>query len=207
LHLLVASILPFTAFNAARFDRFVLLNTNAGFAFFWGNHPIYGTSFIPILPPNVATYQSLIPVELRQLDEAAMDQALLKIGLGFVLDDPGRYVLLSLSRIPPYFNFWPSGDSSTISNFSRVASFGLFLPFMLYGMWLSYARRAELGSFKPVVLLYLFMLVYTGIHVLTWTLIRYRLPVDAILILFAGGAILDLAVRVPSLRKLVQAVA
>jgi hypothetical protein len=29
-------------------------------------------------------------------------------------------------------------------------------------------------------------------HILTWTLVRYRLPVDAILILFAGLAIAEL---------------
>src|SRR5690606_20920390 len=41
----VLFILPFTIFNYGRFDRLVLLNTNAGFAFFWANHPIYGTQF------------------------------------------------------------------------------------------------------------------------------------------------------------------
>ncbi len=44
---IVLLILPFTIFNYIRFNRFVLLNTNAGFAFYWGNHPIYGTRFRP----------------------------------------------------------------------------------------------------------------------------------------------------------------
>jgi hypothetical protein len=38
-------------------------------------------------------------------------------------------------------------------------------------------------------LLILFALVYTAIHLLTWALIRYRLPVDAVLITFAALAI------------------
>ncbi len=67
--IILAAIVPITIFNYSRFDRFVLLNTNAGFAFFWGNHPIYGSSFIPILPD----YQSLLPRELLTLDEAALD--------------------------------------------------------------------------------------------------------------------------------------
>jgi 4-amino-4-deoxy-L-arabinose transferase-like glycosyltransferase len=97
-----ALILPFTLYNQARFDRFVLLNTNAGYAFYWANHPIYGTRFISILPPEMGTYRDLIPVEVRRLglDEAALDQALLGRGIQFVLEDPGRYILLSLSRIP-----------------------------------------------------------------------------------------------------------
>jgi hypothetical protein len=43
----------------------VLINTNAGYAFFWANHPIYGAHFVPILTPEMGTYQSLIPQELH----------------------------------------------------------------------------------------------------------------------------------------------
>jgi hypothetical protein len=194
-------ILPFTLYNYARFHRFVLLNTNAGYAFFWGNHPIYGTHFVPILTPEMGSYQDLIPQELRSLDEAALDQALLGRGIRFVLDDPVRYILLSASRIPPYFMFWPSSDSSAISNLSRVAGFGLYLPFMLIGLWLSFFRK---GSARPGLnLVYLFVAVYTLIHLLSWTLIRYRLPVDAVLIVFAALAVIHLAMHIPVTRRAV----
>lgn len=199
--LTIAFILPASLYNYSRFDRFVLLNTNSGYAFFWGNHPIHGTKFIPILPTE--TYQEMIPEEVRHLDEAALDQALLKRGIQFVTDDPGRYLLLSLSRIPPYFMFWYSSDSSTLSNISRIGSFGLFLPFMLYGLWLSVkANTGAQGNrflnllFSPQGLLMLFAVVYSGVHILTWTLIRYRLPVDAVLIPFAGLALAELAQRI-----------
>jgi hypothetical protein len=196
LAILFLVIAPFTIYNYTRFERFVLLNTNAGFAFYWGNHPIYGTQFVPILTPEMGSYQELVPRDLRALDEAALDQALLKLGIGFVLEDPGRYVLLSLSRIPSYFMFWPSKDSGMISNFSRVASFGLYLPFMIYGLILAIARLPRnLG-----VLLLGFALLYTMIHLLSWVLIRYRLPVDAVLILFAGLAAYDIAERIGNRR-------
>jgi hypothetical protein len=203
--MILVMIIPFTIYNYQRFQRFVLLNTNAGYAFFWSNHPIYGTHFVPILPPEMGSYVDLIPAELLSLDEAALDQALLGRGIQFIVDDPGRFFLLSLSRIPPYFMFWPSRDSSQISNLSRVTSFGLFLPFMLYGLIRSVLDRRKYESTRPMSLLYLFMGVYALIHVLTWTLIRYRLPIDAILVIFAGLALVDLASRVPALRKLVSA--
>jgi hypothetical protein len=203
---IVAMIVPFTIFNYARFGRFVLLNTNAGFAFFWGNHPIYGTHFIPILPPEMGQYKDLIPAELKSLDEAALDQALLKRGLQFILDDPQRYLLLSISRIPSYVMFWPSSDSELLSNIARVASFGVLWPFMLYGLLLSFTRRLSfrLRPPSPALLLYIFILVYSGIHLLTWTLIRYRLPVDAILLVFAGLALADLAERIFVPRRRLQ---
>lgn len=106
-----------------------------------------------------------------------------------MVDDPLRYVLLSLSRIPPYFMFWYSPESSTLSNISRIGSFGVFLPFMLYGLFLGIKQSRRNFLISPVGLLVLFVVVYSGVHILTWTLIRYRLPVDAVLIPFAGLAI------------------
>jgi 4-amino-4-deoxy-L-arabinose transferase-like glycosyltransferase len=192
---LVASILPITLFNYTRFDRFVLLNTNAGFAFFWANHPVYGSQFIAASEMD-DTYQKLITPEQRQLSEAALDQALLKEGIQFVVADPVRYARLSLSRIPAYFKFWPDAASGTLSNISRIGSFALFLPFMLYGLLhslLSMARAADARFFtrpsSSLILLYLFIIIYTAIHILSWAQVRYRLPLDAILVVFAALAI------------------
>lgn len=186
---IIASIIPFSIYNYMRFDRFVLLNTNAGYAFYWGNHPIYGTHFESILPPEMGSYLDLIPPELYDLDEAALDQELMQEALQIITDDPWRYIQLSISRIPEYFKFWPSPESGTLSNLSRVLSFGLAWPFMLYGLirvpfWKNLKYKFQLES--PYALLYLFAFIYTGIHLLTWALIRYRLPVDAVLIIFAA---------------------
>lgn len=191
---IVALMLPWTVRNYRAFGMVVPLNTNSGYAFFWGNHAIHGTRFVPIL--SAKTYGELLPPELLHLNEAELDSALLDLALAEVFADPWRYFLLSLSRIPPYFTFWPTADSSLLSNLSRLFSFGLFLPFFLYGLWRSLRMRfASLRDWlaSPWTLIYLFMLVYTGIHVLTWTLIRYRLPVDAFLTLFGGLALVRLA--------------
>ena len=201
-------ILPITLYNYSRFHRFVLVNTNSGYAFFWGNNPIYGTRFIPIL--STPEYQAMIPEEVRHLDEAALDSELLGRGIQFVTQDPKRYILLSLSRIPPYFMFWYSPDSTTLSNISRIGSFGIFLPFMLYGMFLGIRKNSSILNLliSPQGLLLLFALVYSGVHILTWTLIRYRLPVDAVLIPFAGLALFDITqrlfVKFPIVQRLIK---
>jgi len=189
--ILILAITPWTIRNYRAFDRFVLLNTNAGYAFFWGNHPIHGYNFTSILPADGPSYQELIPPDLKGLNEAELDQALLKRSLAEIQSDPIRYVILSISRLKDYFKFWPSSQSSSISNFSRLFSFGILLPFMIYGLiygWRGYAL-------SETFILYLFILVYTGIHLLSWALIRYRLPVDAILVIFAAVAIVDISAR------------
>jgi hypothetical protein len=43
-------------------------------------------------------------------------------------------------------------------------------------------------------------MVYTLIHLLTWTLIRYRLPVDAVLLIFAALTIVEIANRIKQRR-------
>jgi 4-amino-4-deoxy-L-arabinose transferase-like glycosyltransferase len=195
--IVIAAILPFTIFNYSRFDRFVLLNTNAGFAFFWGNHPIHGTKFIPILPSD--QYLSLLPSEFDHLDEAALDQALLRVGLEFIIEDPVRYILLSISRLPAFFTFWPTPESGLLSNLSRMTSFGLLWPFMVYGLIVSVgtlSRSSSRITTSPIMLLYLFVFFYTLVHLLSWALIRYRLPVDAVLLVFAGLAVADIYRRV-----------
>lgn len=188
---LAVMIAPWTLRNYRVFDQFVLLNTNAGFAFFWGNHPVHESKFVPILPAEGPSYQDLIPAEMRRLDEAALDRALLRQGLLVVVEDPIRYFRLSVSRAQEYFKFWPSSESSLVSNLARVLSFGICLPLMLIGLVAAFWDKTRNGwrprpSGDPVFLLYLFVVVYTSIHLLCWTLIRYRLPVDAILIIFAA---------------------
>jgi hypothetical protein len=178
-------IAPWSVRNYRAFDTFVLLNKSAGFAFYWGNHPIHETSFVPLLP----SYADLIPVRLLALNEGQLDRALLNEGLAIVRADPIRFAKLSISRASEYFKFWPSSESRFISNVSRVGSFGLFLPFMLYGIGVSLRNRAA-------ILLLLFAAAYTGIHLLSWTLIRYRLPVDVVLLVLAARAASDLSSRV-----------
>ncbi|HEX9013934.1 MAG TPA: glycosyltransferase family 39 protein [Anaerolineaceae bacterium] len=194
LGVLAVMILPFTAYNYTRFGRFVLLNTNSGYAFFWSNHPSYGTRFVPILTDQ--QYLSMIPADLKNLDEAALDQALMARGIQYVAGHPADFLLLSLSRIPVYFMFWPSPDSGLLSNITRVSSFGVFWPFMLAGFVLALRRprgAPPVDWTSPVALLVLFAGVFSLVHIFSWALIRYRLPVDAVMLVFSGQAALELA--------------
>lgn len=72
----------------------------------------------------------------------------------------------------------------------RVLSFDLYLPFFVLCLVLS------LRDWRRYSLLYLFALIYSAMHILTWTSIRYRLPVDAVMIPLAALAALDGAQRV-----------
>jgi 4-amino-4-deoxy-L-arabinose transferase-like glycosyltransferase len=188
LGMIVLLITPWTMRNYHVYRQFLPLNSNAGYALYASNHPHLGTDW---RNENIVVP---VPEELAGQNEAAINHALLRKGIGFVLEDPGRYLWLILDKALEYFQFWPSSQSSSISNLARVLSFGLYMPFMLLGLLLS------LSHWRNYIPLYLFATVHTGIHLISWPSIRYRLPVDAVLMLFAGLAVLT-PVRRLSIKK------
>ncbi len=192
--LLLLGIAPWTLRNYAVYGRFLLLNSNTGYAMYSAQHPIHGDRFDEYAAAP-------LPDDLLGENEAEWDRDLLRRGIGFVLDDPPRYLRLSLSRVRAYFEFWPTADSTTLNNIGSLLSFGLFLPFMLYGLWLGARRhKAGLPPLRGRSLLYLFLLVYSIVHIMTWAMVRYRLPVDAVLLVFAALAVTDLGQRILNCR-------
>ena len=187
---MMACILPFTLRNYRVYGQFLLLNSNAGYAMYSAQNPMQGTSFQEYAAAP-------LPADLlgKGLNEAQWDRELMKRAIGFVVAEPERYLLLSLSRVQDYFEFWPTADSSMLYNMGRVASIGLFLPFMIAGIYLAVGRQWGQSpgwiafSTSPVALVLLFALFYSLLHIFTWAMGRYRLPVDAALLLFAAYAL------------------
>ncbi len=178
--IIVLIIAPWTIRNYRVYHQFLLLNSNAGYAFYASNHPHLGTQWSN---DNIVVP---VPKELSGQNEAQLDHALTQMGIQVIVADPKRYLWLTLNKTLEYFKFWPSSDSSRISNLNRVLSFGLYLPFMLLGLYLSFSR------WRNFVPLYLFLIIHTGIHLLSWPSLRYRLPVDAVSMVFAGLALIEL---------------
>jgi len=186
-----AFILPWTIRNYLVYQDFLLLNSNSGFWFYSSNHPNQGTNFNP-------NYVAPIPENLVGLPEPAIDRALLGQALNFIVHDPMRFILLTLNRTKDYFWIFPSEQSSLVSNLGRVFSFTLYLPFMLYGLVLSRQHWRECS------LLYLYPVFDTTLCLVSWAAPRYRLPSDAIMMVFAGLAVVNVAKRLDIPRKMLQ---
>jgi 4-amino-4-deoxy-L-arabinose transferase-like glycosyltransferase len=186
---IILMIAPWTIRNYLVYHEFLLLNSNAGYAFFASNNPNLGTDWrndVVVVP---------VPQELAGQNEAVLDRALTRKATQFILADPVRYLRLTLDKTLEYFRFWPSSDSSRISNLNRVLSFGLYLPFMLLGLSLSFSH------WRNFLTLYLFIVIHTAIHLLSWPSPRYRLPVDAVLMVFAGLSLIELAKQLGTWRR------
>lgn len=181
-------ILPCTVRNYLAYGEPMLLNSNAGYAMYSAQHPLHGTDF-------QAFTAAPLPEELlaQGLNEAQWDRALMSRGIGFILANPIRYMQLSASRLLDYFEFWPT-DTVPLHNAGRLLSFTLFLPAFIAGIWVAVqqTRRQSHGPVnlwrQPIGLVFLFMLFYSALHIFTWAIPRYRLPVDAVAMPFAALA-------------------
>lgn len=173
-------ILPFTIRNYLHYHSFLLLNSNSGYALYSSNHPQHGTTWS-------ADYTAPIPPELNGLNEAELDRALTKEAWGFITSQPWRILQLSISRLPHHIRFWPTAESNLLNEAVRFGSFGVGLPFMVWGIWLTRHRWRELIPF------YALGIVMNGLHLLSWPGPRYRFPVDALWLLFAGVAVAQIA--------------
>lgn len=180
--IIAGCVLPWTAYNYVVFGDVLLLNSNGGYFFYAANHPQQGVEFNPVLAPPP-------PAALRGLGEPALDRALYRTGLGFIVAEPTRFLRLCRSRLGAYFQFLPSATSSPLSNAARLGSFTLYLPLMLYGLAISRQR------WRACVPFYLYIAFDTLLHVTSWAAPRYRLPSDALLMVFAGLAVATLAAR------------
>jgi 4-amino-4-deoxy-L-arabinose transferase-like glycosyltransferase len=182
--IVILTMAPWTIRNYRVYHQFLLLNSNAGYALFASNNPNLGSDWRndEVVVP--------VPEELAGQSEAELDRALTQRGIEYILKDPKRYLWLTLDKSLEYFKFWPSSESSRMSNLVRVLSFGLYLPFMFVGLCLSFPR------WRNFVVLYLFIVIHTGIHLLSWPAPRYRLSVDAVLMVFAALALGELAKQI-----------
>ena len=185
-------ILPFTVRNYLAYGELMLLN------------PMPATRCtrrnIPARDGFQAFTAAPLPQELlgQGLNEAQWDRALMARGIDFVLADPIRYFRLSASRLLDYFEFWPT-ETTLLHNAGRLLSFTLFLPAFVAGIWTAARQnrrqsRDRVGLWRrPAGLVFLFMLFYTVLHIFTWAMPRYRLPVDAVAMPFAALALQEVS--------------
>lgn len=174
---IVLAVLPLTVRNYQLWDRFLLLESQFGHVFWNGNHPGHNGDFHPY---EVFPIPSQV---LSSKNDAIITNELLRMGIANVLADPGDFLRLTVTRFREFFTFWPTTDSTLQANLLRVLSFGAILPLAVSGLiW-------NFRNWRSLIIIYLFILVHTGVYVTSWTMIRYRLPIDVFLILFAASAV------------------
>lgn len=179
----MAVVLPWTVRNHVVSGEFIPVSAVGGHAFMLGSHP-----------EATATSQTRTPVP-EDLAEArkttppgAWDKMCMERGLEYVRDDPARFVSLYFQKLVNYYRFYPDTISKNEFTSSRTTWIALLtsgpaIILGLVGMWLARGKWRELMPAYAVVIIY--SLVYPAFT----TCVRYRLPLDAYLLLFAAATI------------------
>ena len=166
----IACILPFTLRNYRVYNEFLLLNSNAGYAMYSAQHPMHGASFREYDAAPVP--EGLGPSTRRNSTKYSW-----RVGSGSFSKTRGA---MPCCRSAASATISSSGQPPTrrsISNLGRVLSIALFLPFMLYGIWLAARNRYRSPAHallhrEDVAFLLLFMAFYSLLHILTWAMAR-----------------------------------
>ncbi|HRU04789.1 MAG TPA: methyltransferase domain-containing protein [Candidatus Brocadiia bacterium] len=180
-----AMLVPWTARNAAVFGRFVPSTTDFGHGFYAANNPRSLADPRGFYLPDSWAFLRASPAE-RLDDEVEISRRLTAATLRFIQKHPGQYARLVVDRLLKFWRPWPSRDF--VPGW-QVAVYAMsFIPAMALaaaGAVVAWRRRAGRGH-ALVALLILYM---AGIHALVLVMLRYRVPLMPLLLMYAGLAV------------------
>lgn len=171
--------------NWREMGRPVMVSTNGGYNLWLGNFPgVKASTGNRTTPAMDAESRRIGAAE----GEAERDRAYFARGIEYMKVDPARTAALSAGKALNLWRLWPRPMSSGDRGFglreaASLLSYGLLLPFALFGLGLFLSRR------PAARLALLFFLAYTLLHAFFIAKVRFRLPLDLLIIALAAGGI------------------
>jgi hypothetical protein len=186
---LLAAVLvlsPWATRNYFALGSPVFSRTNFGLEFHLSNNP----EAQPLQRQNIdrGLYACCHPMSnvqqatlIRNLGELAYNQARLRLALAWIRDEPWAFVDLTLRRI--WYTWFPDFSDNT-ALFMRSLALCALTPLGFLGLWFLWRHRPA-----AAVLLGIPLLVYPVPYYLIHVHVRYRYPVDWIVLFCAVAAL------------------
>lgn len=175
-------VLPWGIRNQVVLDKFIFLTTKGGSELWKSNNP----NATGILAHDHAyfrtTGQFLFPDEIYP-DEVERAAAFQKDALRFINNNPSRFLRLSLIRVREFWKVY-SPRVDFVKNAAMLISVGLLIPFFLIQSYRVLRRRS------PESLLVLIILFGTLLHTVFTAIVRYRVPLEPMILILAIGGFL-----------------
>jgi len=176
-------ILPWVVRNYKIHRTIVFHSTDAGQALFINNNP---ESF-KIEPSGTAFVYN--PSEFLHLSEVETTRIFKARAKDFIVHNPATYLKYVGKR---FLNFWRpvpykvSGPGKAYSYLHQIISGIYTIPvFILALLGLFYSK----GAWRKLFIIYALIIYYSGTYILVRAIIRYRMPVEPYLIMFAAYGI------------------
>lgn len=168
---------PWVIRNYQIFGVFMTTNTGGGQNLWDANNPWNPDGGVP---PDDTPYMSLVP---DSLDELSKDTLMKRLAMDYLKEDPARTTKLLLHKFQRFWNLWPNarGYDKGVYKLAALISFGPVLLLSLAGLWVLRDRWREWGA------IWLFVGYLTTLHMVAMGSIRYRLPLEPLLIACAAA--------------------
>ena len=186
------TLCPWAMRNWRVHHAFVLTTTDAGHGFFIGNNARTLQDPAGVFLPQDLSF-------LEGLSEVEIDRRLYGLGLRYLCEHPAQVPRLMWDKFCRFWRFYPhvqfvaSGEfkSNLIGDNVYVViyglSFGILFPLCVIGFFL--AVRHHRGTRAGHALVLVLVGYMTGIHMIFIAVLRYRVPLMPILLMYSGYAL------------------
>ncbi len=202
-------LVPWTVRNYSVHGQIVPVTTQFGINFWIGNNPhATGTDYYKVYSPEkglfilmTETLSNDTKQQLESMSEVERSQFFFKQGLKFIRYSPGKFLTLLFKKAYIYWWFAPSEITASVDITKYRKLYAIFyVPLLILGIF-GMARSLRKSSITRASLILLTIFFISGIYILTHVgLMRYRVPLEALLIMFASFAVVTLTHTLPKSR-------
>ncbi len=180
---------PWIGRNYRLHHAFVPTTTEGGYSFWIGSNP---------LATGGGHCYSSDSTAFDKLSEVDRDKLYYKMGFDFIKKNPSRFIQLSFNKFLRFWRIYPHQrdeikkgvivDLGIDLKYVIIGgiSFGLILPFFIFGLIVSRFM------WRKLLLFHLLIVYYTLIHMIIVGITRYRVPIMPFVIIIASYGVLVL---------------
>jgi len=204
---LAVTLLPWAVRNRVLTGEFVLTTPNLGQNFAMGNHPEATGTYLPFKRGRgSAEFEQQEWVKAaeqalgRELSPREVSKYYLDAAVAYIKAQPAAWLRLMVKKCLMVWNSYEAFDtqdyylyqewSPLLRILDRVFHFGVLCPLAAAGVVLTWSRRRGLW------LLYAWLLITTLAVAAFVVFARYRFPLVPVLLMFAGGAVVEVVTLV-----------
>jgi 4-amino-4-deoxy-L-arabinose transferase-like glycosyltransferase len=184
--LYAACLAPWWIRNATLFHSFVPMTTGAAMNLYLGNNPRNLTGGISwATDVDYAEAQRLLAIP----DEIERQRTFSRIALDYIKAEPLTFVRNAAKKFVRFWNVVPNAAEYQTPLYAVIAALS-FGPVLLLALGCAAWRWRQWRDLAPI---YLMIGYFTFVHVITIASLRYRLPIEPLLIILAAAALGALA--------------
>ena len=178
---------PWWVYNYEKFGQFVKLTPGFGLVLYAGNNELNKT--------GGGNYREDFNFDIVEGEEdpIKINKIMKDAAIKFIIENPIRFVKLCVKKFVRFFNIVPNYKKDDIVDgkfahkliffASATSTFFLYL-FSMFGL-----INLKKEKFIKLIPLFIYLLLVTGIHMVTISSIRYRFPIEFIMLILTSFSV------------------